>query len=71
MSRPKTPRPTTDPWLSPDEVAAHWGTSRWLVDERIAAGELPARRLGPRLIRVRLSDADAALTPHKAAKAGA
>ena len=42
-----------------DMLAVHPRTIR----RYIAAGDLPAYRLGPRQIRVRMSDVDALLTP--------
>ncbi len=72
MPRAKPPRPLPeDPWLTIDEVAAYWATSRWIVEKMIASGELRASHLGPKLVRVRLSDADAALQPHRVPAGGA
>ena len=42
-----------------DMLAVHPRTIR----RYIAAGDLPAYRIGPRQIRVRMSDVDALLTP--------
>ncbi|QNE46915.1 DNA-binding protein [Glaciihabitans sp. INWT7] len=51
--------PLTDPKLSICECAEHQGTSELTIRRWIAKGLLPAERLGPKLIRVRLSDLEA------------
>lgn len=59
---PRT-NPDGDALLSTQQVAEQWGTSRRFVELRIADGTLAAVRIGRRLLRVRQSDADAALRP--------
>jgi len=64
MTRPKTARTLPDPLLSIPELADHWGCSTDTVDQLIRTGRLAAVRVGSsRLVRVRLSDADAILRP--------
>jgi excisionase family DNA binding protein len=43
--------------------AAYAGVSAHTLRRRISAGDLPAYRFGPRLIRVDLNDIDAMLRP--------
>ena len=63
MTRPKSHRPLPSPLLSMGELADYWGCSTDTVAEMVAHGDLPAVRIGPRMVRVRLSDADAVLRP--------
>ena len=63
MTRPKTNRTLPDPLVSVRELADHWGTSTDTVEQLIRSGRLPAVRLGTKMVRVRLSDADALLKP--------
>ncbi|WP_121866533.1 helix-turn-helix transcriptional regulator [Glutamicibacter nicotianae] len=41
-------------------VAAHYGISRSTIKRRIKDGTLKAYRFGPRSVRIKLSDAEAA-----------
>lgn len=66
MTRPKPQRALPDPLLSINETADYWGTSTDTVEQKIKTGELPAVRLGPRLVRIRLRDAEALLEPVQA-----
>ena len=50
-------------WLSKQQVAAEFGISDRTVRRMIADGRIPAHRLGPRLVRIRRTDALAAVTP--------
>lgn len=50
-------------FLSPQEVAVMYGVTERTVRRMIAAGALPAARLGSKLIRIRRADAMALLTP--------
>ena len=50
-------------WLSQQQVAAEFGISDRTVRRMIADGRIPAHRLGPRLVRIRSTDALAAVTP--------
>ena len=49
--------------LSISQAAEYAGVSTKTLRRRIADGTIPACRLGPRAIRVRLSDVEAALRP--------
>jgi len=49
--------------VSITQAAEYAGVSAKTIRRRIADGTIPAERLGPRLIRVRLDDVDAALRP--------
>lgn len=48
----------TRQWASMAEVADLLGVSKDTVRRRISEGTIPAHRLGPRLIRIRLADLD-------------
>ena len=50
-------------WVSLEDAATHLGVSSKTIRRYIAAGRLPAQRVGPRLIRVRVSDLDAMGSP--------
>lgn len=50
-------------WMTTPDVADHLQVTDRTVRRMIAAGELPAYRLGPRLLRVKRSDVDALLRP--------
>ena len=50
-------------WLSLQQAATIYGVSVDTLRRRIRVGKLPARRFGPRLIRVQASDAEALLRP--------
>jgi excisionase family DNA binding protein len=45
------------PFVSIRELAQYWGVSRHELYKQIDAGTLPAVRLGPRLYRIRTTDA--------------
>lgn len=62
-------KPDLDPYLTPREVADHFGIAPRTVYEEIKAGRLPAYKLGPRTTRLRLSEVEAALEPVAAASA--
>jgi excisionase family DNA binding protein len=49
-------------WLTIPQAAESLGVSTDTVRRRIADGTIPATRLGPRLIRIRLSDLSSAGT---------
>ena len=55
--------PMSHEWLSQQQVAAEFGISDRTVRRMIADGRIPAHRLGPRLVRIRRTDALAAVTP--------
>jgi excisionase family DNA binding protein len=50
-------------WLSLQQAAAIYGVSVDTLRRSISAGELPASRLGVRLIRVRLDDLERLFRP--------
>ena len=50
-------------WLSQQQVAAEFGISDRTVRRMISDGRIHAHRLGPRLVRIRRTDALAAVTP--------
>ncbi len=55
-----SPNPTTEPaWLSVREAAERRHLSTKTIRRFIATGELPAERIGARLIRIRTVDVDA------------
>jgi excisionase family DNA binding protein len=49
-------------WLSPAETATRLGTTERVIRSYIASGRLRAKKLGPRLLRIAITDADALLT---------
>ncbi len=55
-----SPDPTD---LSVAEAALRLGVDSKTIRRMIARGDLPARRIGPRLIRIRVADIDAVGTP--------
>lgn len=57
----KPAEPTDSPLLSLGETAEHLGMGISSVHRLVASGKLPAYRVGPRLVRVRMSDVDALL----------
>ena len=58
-------------FLAPKEAAELIGVHPLTIRRAIAAGDLPASRLGPRLIRVKRSDVLAMLRPIPTASGGA
>lgn len=59
------PAPTTIPpaWLPQAEAADYLGVTDRTLRRYVASGQLPAYRLGSRLLRFRQSDLDALLRP--------
>lgn len=49
--------------LSITDAAARMGVDYKTIRRWIAAGTLPARRIGPRLVRIRVADLDALGAP--------
>jgi excisionase family DNA binding protein len=47
----------TEPYVTVAELAEYWLVGRKQIYKQIDAGTLPAIRLGPRLLRIRTSDA--------------
>lgn len=58
---PTTETTTRRRWVSQAEAAEHLGVTDRTLRRMIAAGELPAYRLGKRLLRIDLADVDALL----------
>lgn len=54
---------TTIPNLTIRSAAEKFGVSERTIRRRIASGELPAYRLGPRSIRLRAEDVEALAKP--------
>lgn len=50
-------------WVSQTEAAEYLGITDRTLRRMIAAGKLPAYRLGPRLLRIDVADLDALLRP--------
>ena len=46
-----------EPYVTVAELAEYWLVGRKQIYKQIEAGTLPAIRLGPRLLRIRTSDA--------------
>lgn len=61
---------TSEDWTSIQRAAEFVGCNPKTIRRKISDGSLPAVRLGPRMIRVRLSDVKALMRPVPAAKAG-
>lgn len=59
---PKQSVPQSQLWLSPLQAGERLGVSERLIRDWIAGGRLKAKRLGPRMLRVSVSDVDALLT---------
>jgi excisionase family DNA binding protein len=57
-----------DPLLTKQEIADLYGTTDRFVEKLIASGELPAYKLGGKLVRIRRSDALALLRPVRTAR---
>ena len=57
------PSEADDPLLTKQEIADLYGTADRFVEKLIASGELPAYKLGGKLVRIRRSDALALLRP--------
>lgn len=58
-------------WLTQDEAADYLKITSRTVRRMVATGQLPAYRLGPRLLRIDLADVDALLRPVPTAGGGA
>lgn len=50
-------------WMTPQQAADHLGITDRTLRRYIARGQLPAYRMGNRVIRVRLGDVEALLRP--------
>jgi excisionase family DNA binding protein len=62
MNKTHAPRQPA-PLLSVQQAADRTGVSTETIRRWIRIGELPARRVGPRLIRIRVEDLDALFSP--------
>lgn len=58
-----SPLGTENEYVTVAEAAAFVGCAEKTIRRRIADGSIPGYRLGPRMIRVRLSEVTAALRP--------
>lgn len=60
-------------WVNPSEAAQHLGVAPRTLRRMVSEGRVPAYRLGPRLVRFKIADLDAALNriPTVAAGGGA
>lgn len=47
-----TPYDELPQWLSPKEAASALGLSTWAVYKQVHTGEIPFRRVGPKLIQI-------------------
>lgn len=72
MSKPRSLNPGAeigdDPLLTKQEIADLYGTTDRFVEKLVASGELPAYKLGGKLVRIRRSDALALLRPVRTAR---
>ena len=57
MAIPQTPRVEAE-WISLREAAKIYAVSTYTLRRRISSGDLPAVKLGYKLIRVRIEDLD-------------
>lgn len=62
------PRPPVPTYVSLSEAASITAQSVKTIRRRVADGTLPAYRFGPRCIRVRIEDLEAAARPIPCAK---
>lgn len=63
MAKRQTTIPA-DRFLSITETAEYLGVNAMTIRNMIRDGRLKAHTLGPRVLRIRLSDIDSALTPY-------
>jgi excisionase family DNA binding protein len=63
----KQHRATSDPYITIDQTAAYLGVTSMSIRNMIHDGRLKAYQLGPRVVRLRLSEIDAALQPYGSA----
>ena len=59
-----TTKTASPPDMSIADTATYLGVTTRTVHQAIADGRLPAYRLGPRIVRLRRADIDAALQPY-------
>jgi excisionase family DNA binding protein len=63
-----TTKTASAPNMSIADVSEYLGVTTRTVQQMIADGRLPAYRLGPRVVRLRRDDVDAALRPYGGAR---
>ena len=74
MTKPRT-KPIPEPeapsprWASPRVGATYAGVGLRTLTDKIAKGEIPAYKFGPKLVRVDLNDIDALMVPISSAAA--
>lgn len=66
-----SPTITPPAWLPQADAADYLGVTERTLRRYVASGQLPAYRLGPRLLRFKQSDLDALLQPVPTAGGGA
>ncbi len=71
MAAPRHKPTQSRDWKSPRESAAYTGVSVKTIRRRIADGSLPARRMGPRLLKIDTADLDALFRPVATVRDGA
>ncbi len=57
---PEAPSPR---WASVRDTAAYLNVGERTVTDKVAKGEIPAYKFGPKLVRIDLNDVDAMMTP--------
>jgi excisionase family DNA binding protein len=57
--QPQTSAPIAPAVLTPEEAASYIRVGKTKLFELIKAGEIPAKRYGERLVRIKVSDLDA------------
>jgi excisionase family DNA binding protein len=64
-TKPTTPEPeaAAPRWASPRSTAAYLNVSARTITYKIASGEIPAYRFGPKLVRINLNEVDALMQP--------
>lgn len=63
-----SPTKTSDRLISIAEAAEYLGVNERTVRNMLTDGRLKAHTLGPRIVRIRLSDINKALTPYTEAR---
>ena len=64
IRKPSLEKKVGDRFLSVTEVAEYLGCDRLTVHNMLRDGRLQAWTLGPRMLRIRLSDIESALQPY-------
>ena len=63
MASPNQLNPENDEWLTPKQAAQRIHVSTSFVYKLIKTDQLPASRVGSKLLRIKASDADAVYRP--------